>query len=469
MPCLYMSCCSGWNAVTPVLVLLFTVVRDGRRQSTQLFSGQVSLWIDMTCDQNQTSNSLSVYRLMNMSTHREARIRHKTVTINFIASCQFLCCRSQTFSYQQLQQLIFQVFLQYCNQTFQIQQHISHPVCVAGAFHVYHLCFFGNHCIRSTPSTASKKLFSTFLHFHHSLGQPLLVRCHGCSQPARRQDSKILRRHVKTAAIMIHLKNNAWLHRNLRISCEKRHQSMYIQARATASSTNLKVYQLHSWAWHHSKKRNMETTISLSAFHIASFHSAPPASTHRRRPHCALNPVAFVAAGHRGASRCDSAGILRRGALEGQSILTSLLSEHENHWLSDIFDCDNDGDGLRTCSKKITNRHGAPIPVSSLDTNCLLYKSFQTRLRQVPDATGQSLKIRDSWNSNSNEIVAFYTLNPQEADFFVALVWPSRLTHRTWSAWRLRQIDGVPFTWKNNSWWDRWTYAGESGNVWSIW
>ena len=141
MPCLYMSCCSGWNAVTPVLVLLFTVVRDGRRQSTQLFSGQVSLWIDMTCDQNQTSNSLSVYRLMNMSTHREARIRHKTVTINFIASCQFLCCRSQTFSYQQLQQLIFQVFLQYCNQTFQIQQHISHPVCVAGAFHVYHLCF----------------------------------------------------------------------------------------------------------------------------------------------------------------------------------------------------------------------------------------------------------------------------------------------------------------------------------------
>ena len=98
------------------------------------------------------------------------------------------------------------------------------------------------------------------------------------------------------------------------------------------------------------KHGNNDQPFSLS-HRIIPF--CPLASTHRRRPHCALNPVAFVAAGHRGASRCDSAGILRRGALEGQSILTSLLSEHENHWLSDIFDCDNDGDGLRTCSKRL--------------------------------------------------------------------------------------------------------------------
>ena len=68
------------------------------------------------------------------------------------------------------------------------------------------LLFFGNHCIRSTASTASKKLSKIVLVFHHFLGQPLLMRCHGCSQPARLQDSKILRRHVKTAAITMHLK-----------------------------------------------------------------------------------------------------------------------------------------------------------------------------------------------------------------------------------------------------------------------
>ena len=39
-----------------------------------------------------------------------------------------------------------------------------------------------NHCIQSTPSTASKKRSKLFLQFHHFLGQPLLLRCHGCSE-----------------------------------------------------------------------------------------------------------------------------------------------------------------------------------------------------------------------------------------------------------------------------------------------
>ena len=86
-------------------------------------------------------------------THPEARIRHKTVTIIFIASCQFLCCRSQSFSYQQLQQLIFAVYFcsrlrvsfSPCDQTFQIPPHISHPGFQQALHPVKHF-----HCFQET-------------------------------------------------------------------------------------------------------------------------------------------------------------------------------------------------------------------------------------------------------------------------------------------------------------------------------
>ena len=64
---------------------------------------------------------------------------------------------------------------------------------------------------------------------------------------------------------------------------------------------------------------------------------------------------------------------------------------------------------LQISSNKFTNRHGAPIPVSSLDTNytnCLL-NLFKLDLDKSQMQLVNFLKTRDSWNSNSNEIVAF--------------------------------------------------------------
>ena len=146
----------------------------------------------------------------------------------------------------------------------------------------YTTVVFGNHCIRSTPSTASKKLSKIVLHFHHFLGQPLLVRCHGCCGPARLQDSKILRRHSKNGCDHYASRNNVWLHRNLRnfIACENHS----VQARTTASSTNFKVYQ---WPFQKlvslapSKNRKVETAISLS-HHTIPFR---PTVASSRRSH----------------------------------------------------------------------------------------------------------------------------------------------------------------------------------------
>ena len=190
-----------------------------------------------------------------------------------------------------------------------------------------------------------------------------------------------------------------------------------------------------------------------------------------QKPRLALNPVAFIAAGHRGAPRCDTGGILR-GVVPLKANLYSPVfcrsMKTIDYPISSIVVMMVME--LQISSNKFTNRHGAPIPVSSLDTNytnCLL-NLFKLDLDKSQMQLVNFLKTRDSWNSNSNEIVAFTPWTLRKLTFSLPLVWPSRLTHRTWSAWRLRQIDGVPFTWKNNSWWDRWTYAGESGNVWSI-
>jgi len=53
-----------------------------------------------------------------------------------------------------------------------------------------------------------------------------------------------------------------------------------------------------------------------STFHIALF-------PHPQKPRLALNPVAFIAAGHRGAPRCDKAGILCRGVVQLKAGLSS--------------------------------------------------------------------------------------------------------------------------------------------------
>ena len=241
----------------------------------------------MSCDQNRTLISLSAYCLLNIcffygpteGTHREARIWHKTVNIIFIASCQFVCCRSQTFSYQQLQQLIFSVYFcsrlrvsfSPCNQTFQIPPHISHPVDVLQFHSIYVTLDFSNHCIRSTASTTSKKLSKIFLHVHHSLGQPLLMRCHGCSGPGRFQDSKMLRRHVKTATIIMHLKITCGFTETRQISWKKVPQNHCIYQ-----------FQSLSRAWHSPKKERWKQP---SAFHIIPFHSAPTWHHHTTEGH----------------------------------------------------------------------------------------------------------------------------------------------------------------------------------------
>ena len=45
------------------------------------------------------------------------------------------------------------------------------------------------------------------------------------------------------------------------------------------------------------------------------------------------------------------------------------LSEHGNHWISNVFDSEDDSDGIQTCSKKISNRHETPQHLSASDLN----------------------------------------------------------------------------------------------------
>ena len=126
-------------------------------------------------------------------------------TGNILKPSQFACYMllvAFNFLYQQLQELTYSP----CDQTFQIPLYVGHLVDVLQLHSRYTTVVFSNSCIRSPASTASKKLSKTSFLFHHFLGQPLLVRCHGCTGPARLQGSKILRRHVKTAAMIMHLK-----------------------------------------------------------------------------------------------------------------------------------------------------------------------------------------------------------------------------------------------------------------------
>ena len=159
-------------------------------------------------------------------------------------------------------------------------------ICIAGMPPL----FFGNHCIRSTASTASKKLSKIILLFHHFLGQPSLVRCHGCSQPG--QDSKTLRSWsvtAKTAAIIMHLGITGGFTETWEVSCEK--QAPII----CTSKSHWILYQFQSLSTAlvslaPSKKKkggNNDRPISLS-HRIIPFRPTV-ASHHHRGPHLAVN------------------------------------------------------------------------------------------------------------------------------------------------------------------------------------
>ena len=366
--CLYMSYCSDWNTVIPCY--------SSRSVALERSPFPLIVWW-----------------------HREARIRHMLVKTIFIESCRFLCpsffvARVNHFPINSFSSWCFHMFSLYfgsrlhvsfspCDHTFQTPKDISHPGFQQPLHLVTHF-----HCFQETA-----KIFPPLPPFPGTATAGAVPWLQWARKIPRLQD---LEASSQDSCDHYESQRNGWLHRSLRhfmkkgTSRYKSHQLLPISK--VYQSPLQKVIRLDKLGTF--KKKGKVETAGLS-HHITT-----------QKPRLALNPVAFIAAGHRGAPTCDTS----------------------EAW----------------CSWRRIYTH-------------------QSQMQLV-----NFLKIRDSWNSNSNEIVAFYTLNPQEVDFFVALVWPSRLTHRTWSAWRLRQIDGVPFTWKNNSWWDRWTYAGESGNVWSI-
>ena len=245
-----------------------------------------------------------------------------------------------------------------CDQTFQILLHISPP-----GFQQ-----------RLTASTASKKLSYIFLHLHHSPRQPLLVRCHGCTEPARFKDSKIFRRHVKMAAIIMHLKRTCGFTETWEISWKKG---------TTASSTNFKLYQyslqkLMTLA--PSRKRKAETSRNKDQ-PFTSFHSAPPWHHHTTEGHAShwiQSPSSRpVTVEPQGAIKLTSSG---RVVAQLKAIKTHhSLPEHENHWMSDIFEWWMMMEFKHWCSKKIRNRHEAPIPSCPQHLSVSSLKSIETQ------------------------------------------------------------------------------------------
>ena len=227
----------------------------------------------------------------------------------------------------------------------------------------------------------------------------------------------------------------------------------------TASSTNFKVYQLDSWAWHLPKKMkggNNEQPISLS-HRIIPFRPTV-ASHHHRGPHLALNPVAFITPSHPGAPRCDKAGILDRGAvslnanLHWHTVLISFLSEHENRylpwwwwwWNSNMFkkDCDSPWSTYPILSPKSFSLKSQVLKPKKL---CMVILFKLDNLEVQLGNFCWKLEILETFNSN--EIVAFYT-SPEKFIQTLRKLPPFRCSRLTESPRRLRQIDGVPFTWK---------------------
>ena len=177
-----------------------------------------------------------------------------------------------------------------------------------------------------------------------------------------------------------------------------------VQAKATASSINFKVYQLYSWAWH---LPNNERRKQRSAYQpFTSFHSAPTVASHHRTHafHRIQSPSSRPV--HWGARRPHKAGILSIEVVQLKAICGHhFLSEHENQRISNSFDSD-DGDGIQTFSKKIriVMKHlSHPVPphlsVSSLQSRnteklCLLNL---INLDNLEVQLGIFLKIGASW------------------------------------------------------------------------
>ena len=182
----------------------------------------------------------------------------------------------------------------------------------------------------------------------------------GAMAAVGRQDSKTPRSWgvtAKTAAIIMHLEITCGFTETWEkfIACENHS----VQARTTASSTNFKVYQ---WPFQKlvslapSKNRKVETAISLS-HHTIPFRPTVASSRRSHASHWIQSPSSRKS--HSGAPWRNKTGIL---GIEGQSHTHQSLPVHENHWISENFDSDGVDDGIHTCSRKITNRHGAPIP-----------------------------------------------------------------------------------------------------------
>ena len=116
-------------------------------------------------------------------------------------------------------------------------------------------------------STASKILSKTSFHFHHFLGQPLLLRCHGCSEDCKTPRS--WGRYVKTAAMnfCISRERVALASKKPPVKCEKK-------APLSTSKKPQDFYQIHGFISFINprsfQKRKVETNISLSS-HIIPF------------------------------------------------------------------------------------------------------------------------------------------------------------------------------------------------------
>ena len=142
------------------------VVGDGRRQSTQLLSGQVSLWIDLTCDQNRSSKSFSAYCLTNMLFRMQStdqRTGHIVKSEQHITQWRSSSLRAASFyvagcKHFPINSFSSWYFLMYfcgrlrvsfspCDQTFQIPQHIGHPVDVLHLLSRYPPVVFSHHCM----------------------------------------------------------------------------------------------------------------------------------------------------------------------------------------------------------------------------------------------------------------------------------------------------------------------------------
>ena len=134
----------------------------------------------------------------------------------------------------------FVVFLQYCNQTFQIPQHIRHPVDALQLHSTYSTAVFWHSLHPVNPFCCFQETFET---------RPPLSPFSGTATAAAvpcQQDSKTPRSWGVTSKqlrSLMYLEVTGGFTETCEISCEKRHQSMYIQAKDTASSLNFKVYQ----------------------------------------------------------------------------------------------------------------------------------------------------------------------------------------------------------------------------------